>query len=213
MIIVLMGAPGAGKGTQADILVGEEGYRKISTGDALRKHIKMGTEIGKKAESIMAAGKLVPDPVLLEILKQEIGDNAKEVILMDGYPRNVAQAETLQTVSSIHKVKGAVFLEVAKEELIARISGRRVCQGCAATFHVSANPSKKGDKCEKCGGVLAQRPDDTSERVKVRLEVFEKDTKPVLDFYRQKKLLTTVDANGTKEEIYKAFKQAVKKLM
>ncbi len=212
MIIVLMGAPGAGKGTQADLLIESGKYRKISTGDVLRKHIKMGTQIGKNAESIIAQGKLVPDDVLLEILRQELGSNEKEVIILDGYPRNVAQAKTLQSLSQVHRVKGAVVLDVEREELIARISGRRVCQACGATFHVSANPPKTQGKCDKCGGMLIQRPDDVPEKVRVRLDVFDKETKPVIDFYNQMKSLTSVSADGSKEEIYKALKKAVESL-
>ena len=130
MIIVLTGAPGAGKGTQADLLVEKLGFRKISTGDALRRQIKLGTEVGQKASAVMAAGKLVPDDVLLDILKAELGDSSDEKILLDGYPRNLAQAETLQSLSDTYPVKAAVHLDVDDTVLMSRLCGRRTCGVC-----------------------------------------------------------------------------------
>ncbi len=203
MIVVLTGAPGAGKGTQADLLADRKGFRKLSTGDALRKHVKAGTEIGKIAGKIMEKGELVPDDVLFKILTAELGPNSKEVVLLDGYPRNISQAETLATLKSVHPVKAVIHLDVAREELISRLSGRRVCASCGSTFHVSANPPKMAGICDKCGNTLQQRADDNPESVAVRLDVYEKNTRPILDFYAKQGNYRKVPGVGTTEEIYK----------
>lgn len=209
MIVVLTGTPGAGKGTQADLLAERSGWRKVSTGDALRKHVKAQTPIGQKAGAIMARGELVPDDVLFEVLKQELGNDPAERILLDGYPRNVAQAETLATVGKVNPVKGAIHLEVARQELIGRLSGRRVCEKCGASFHVTASPSRTGATCDRCGGQLIQRPDDAAEKVAVRLDVYEKNTRPVLDFYRNRSMFQQVDGLGSTEEIYGRVQNAL----
>lgn len=209
MIVVLTGAPGAGKGTQADILVEKGGFRKLSTGDALRKHVKLGTDIGKVAGAIMERGELVPDDVLFKVLRAELGTDKKEVVLLDGYPRNVAQAETLATLGEIHPVKLAVHLDVPKEELISRLSGRRVCSGCGATYHVDKNPTKKTGLCDKCGGDVVQRADDRAEAVAVRLDVYEKNTRPVLDFYAKKGLYKKVDGTGGTDVVFARLKAMI----
>lgn len=206
MIVVLTGAPGAGKGTQADILVEKGGFRKLSTGDALRKHVKLGTDIGKVAGAIMERGELVPDDVLFKVLRAELGADKKEVVLLDGYPRNVAQAETLATLGEVHPVKLAVHLDVPKEELISRLSGRRVCSGCGATYHVDNNPTKKTGLCDKCGGAVVQRADDRAEAVAVRLDVYEKNTRPVLDYYAKKGLYKKVDGAGETDVVFARLK-------
>jgi adenylate kinase len=203
MIVVLTGAPGAGKGTQADLLAERQGYRKLSSGDALRKHVKSGTEIGKVASKIMEAGQLVPDDVLFKILSEELGPNSKEVVLLDGYPRNLSQAETLATLKAVHPVKAVVHLDVPRDELISRLSGRRVCPSCGSTFHVTANPPKKAGVCDKCGNNLQQRTDDNAESVAVRLDVYEKNTRPILDYYAKQGNYKKVSGVGTTEDIYK----------
>jgi adenylate kinase len=210
MIIVLMGAPGAGKGTQADLLAEKVGYRKISTGDALRKHVKLGTKVGKIAGEIMARGELVPDAVLLEVLKEEMGTNQNEVIVLDGYPRNLSQAETLkQLVEAVHPVKGCIHLDVARNDIVARLSGRRVCTGCGATFHVSANPSKKEGVCDKCNSALYQRADDDAKSVSVRLDVYDSTTQPVLNYYRERGLYCRINGAGLTGEIFKELGDAI----
>jgi adenylate kinase len=211
MIIVLTGAPGAGKGTQADFLAERIGYRKFSTGDALRKHIKDGTAIGKIAGDLMAKGEFVPDDILFQIIKAELGNNPKEKILLDGYPRNLAQAQTLETLKTVHPVKIAIQLEVDRDELINRLSGRRVCGKCGSPYHVVANPSKKNGICDRCGGELVHRPDDNAEAVANRLDIYEKNTRPILDFYKAKGLFKKVDGTGTPEDIFKRLQDILKK--
>ncbi len=203
MIVVLTGAPGAGKGTQADLLAKRLGFRKISTGDALRRQVKLQTEIGKKADALMSAGRLVSDDVLLEILRTEVGTNSAEKILLDGYPRNVAQAATLKNaMQGVHPVKAAIHLDVERDQLIGRLSGRRVCGKCGATFHVESNPSKVAGVCDVCGSELVRRSDDDPGKVAVRLDVYERDTKPILDFYRREGLYHVVKGDGELETVY-----------
>lgn len=209
MIVVLTGAPGAGKGTQADLLTDKAGYRKISTGDALRRQIKLGTDVGLKARSFMDEGRLVPDDVLFGVLKAELGEDASENILLDGYPRNVKQAETLKEISSVNPVRSVVNLAVDEKELMERLCGRRVCQDCGASFHVMFKKSKVDGVCDRCNGNLIQRPDDNEEKVRVRLEVYEKETRPVLDFYRQEGLLREIDGAGDAEEIFLKLQEAI----
>lgn len=209
MIVVITGAPGAGKGTQADILVERCGFRKLSTGDALRKHVRIGSEIGKVAGSIMERGELVPDEVLFEILRAELTAAQGDNILLDGYPRNVAQAETLESLAKVNPVKLAVHLDVPNEELVERLSGRRVCGSCGASYHVTNSPPVEAGFCGKCGGTVIQRPDDRADSVAVRLSVYEKNTRPVLDFYDRKGLYKKVDGTGRTEEVFTRLKRVI----
>jgi len=210
MIVVLTGAPGAGKGTQAELLAQREGFRKVSTGDALRKHVKLGTEIGKVAGAIMERGELVSDEVLFRVLKEElVSSSPQDVILLDGYPRNIGQAKTLESLQDVQPVKAVVQLEVPRAELIARLSGRRVCNSCAATYHQEENPPSKEGVCDKCGGVVSQRADDRSDVVAVRLDVYLRSTAPVVEFYREKGVLRDVSGVGQLESIYKNLREVI----
>lgn len=202
MIVVLAGAPGAGKGTQADMLAAREGFRKISTGDALRKHIKQRSEIGLKAEAVMARGELVSDDILFQILKEELGDDASEKILLDGYPRNVNQAKTLESLGNMQPVVAAIHLDVESSELVSRLSGRRVCESCGSSYHATMSPPKHTGICDRCGGTLKQRPDDQEESVRTRLSVYDNLTKPVLEFYREKGLYHRVDGVGSTDDVF-----------
>lgn len=210
MIVLLIGAPGAGKGTQADLLAAKDGFRKVSTGDALRKHVKAGTPIGKQAEAIMARGELVPDDVLLKILNEELGSNQNETVILDGYPRNVSQAATLMKfVEKTHPVIGCIHLDVARQQLIARLSGRRVCSSCGTSFHVESSPSKVAGVCDKCGGNLTQRPDDDAKSISVRLDVYDKNTQPVLDYFKERNLYCRVNGSGDPEEIFRELQDVI----
>ena len=209
MIVVLSGAPGAGKGTQGDLLAARCGFRKISTGDALRNQVRLKTNIGLKAEALMAQGKLVPDDVLFEVLKRELGNNKGEKILLDGYPRNVSQAETLSTLESIHPVASVVHLDVKRETLVRRLSGRRVCGQCGATYNVENKPTKKAGICDNCSGQVVQRPDDAEDKVAVRLDVFSNSTEPVFEYYRRHDLYCHMDGEGETEAVFIRLKKAV----
>lgn len=205
MIVVLTGAPGAGKGTQADLLVSKRMFKKISTGDALRNQVRAGSEIGKKANGYMSKGLLVPDDLLLGILKAEIAGAANDRILLDGYPRNIAQAETLKTLNSDFPVRVVVHLDVPEDELVRRLSGRRVCGECGTSYHVDTNPPKVANVCDRCTGKVTQRLDDEEEKVKVRLKVFNSETKPILDFYRNEKLLREINGAEATESVFKSL--------
>lgn len=203
MILILTGAPGAGKGTQADLLVDRCGFKKLSTGDALRKHVRLGTPIGKVAGAVMEKGQLVSDEVLLQVLGEELkGFSGSDVVLLDGYPRNLQQAQALERLGGAHKIAGVLHLDVDRDELIGRLSGRRVCGSCGATSHELESPQKVRGQCDKCGGLLQQRPDDRPDSVAVRLDVYDSTTRPVMDFYDVKGLYVRVDGKGAPEEIY-----------
>lgn len=206
MIVLLMGAPGAGKGTQAELLASKLGLRKLSTGDALRKHVKLGTEIGRLAGSIMDRGELVPDEVLFKILTEELSSAGQDIVtLLDGYPRNVAQAKALEAWR-LNDVRAAIHLDVPRDILISRLSGRRVCGSCGATYHIEHNPPDMNGLCKKCGGNVSQRPDDRAEAVAVRLEVYEKNTRPVLDYYSENGKCRHVDGAGGAEIVFGRIK-------
>ncbi len=195
MKLIFLGAPGAGKGTQADVFAGKLGIPTISTGNILRAAIADGTETGLKAKSYMDAGKLVPDEVILNIVKERLEqpDCAKGYIL-DGVPRTLAQAQALETMGvTFDKV---VSLEVSDESIVSRMSGRRVCAKCGAPYHVSAKPPKKDGVCDACGGELIQRKDDKAETVLDRLRVYHAETEPLKDFYAQRGLLAKVRGDG-----------------
>ncbi len=207
MIIVLTGAPGAGKGTQAELLAEKCHYRKVSTGDSLRKHVKEKTKIGQDAAVYMDAGNLVPDDVLFEILLHEIGTKKDEKIILDGYPRNVDQAKTLSDkLAGTHAVVRAIHLDVNKDQLTKRLSGRRTCQDCGASYHIEANPPSSEGVCDRCGGQVIRRSDDSPDKVANRLDVYENKTKPVLDFYKDRGLFVKVDGAGSTQEVFNRLK-------
>ena len=208
MKLILLGPPGAGKGTQADILSKKLDIPTISTGNILRAAVKEGTEIGLKAKSFMDAGKLVPDEVIIGIVAERLQkpDCAKGYIL-DGVPRTLAQAEAIE--NSGITFDAVVSLDVSNEEIIGRMSGRRACTACGATYHIVAAPSKVEGVCDKCGGPLVQRADDKPETVLNRLEVYAKETAPLVDFYAKRGILKTVANQPTIEattaEVLKAL--------
>lgn len=199
MNLILLGAPGAGKGTQAEILTAKLGIPAISTGNILRAAVKEGTEMGLKAKSYMDAGGLVPDDVIIGILKERLAqpDCAKGFIL-DGVPRTIAQAEALDA-HGIH-FDAVLSLEIADSVIEARMTGRRTCHTCGATYHIVAAPPKQEGICDKCGGELEQRKDDQPETVKHRLEVYHNETEPLKDYYQAHGVLMSVPDLGGIEE-------------
>ena len=200
MIVVLTGAPGAGKGTQADLVSEKLGFKKISTGDALRRQIQIGSDIGKEAQGFMSEGRLVPDEVLLGILKTELDGAGTQPVLLDGYPRNLSQAKALQEIVGKGMIKAAIHLDVDYKFLTNRITGRRTCPNCGASYHVvNSKPLVEG-VCDKCGGRLVQRPDD--EEQTTRLQIYENDTRPILDFYRDLGLYYRVDGNSSTSQVF-----------
>jgi adenylate kinase len=201
MIIVLSGPPGSGKGTQAEFLKDRLGFVKISTGDLLREHVKNGTEIGRNAKSYMDRGDLVPDAVLLELIKLETDRiDKKKVILLDGYPRTAVQAEGLERLS--HQVSVFLNLEVGSDELIRRLSSRRVCGACGWTCHLLDAPPKVVGVCDRCQDQLVQRSDDHIDSIKNRLEVFASKTAPLIDFYKKLKLHVGIKGSDQPDNVY-----------
>lgn len=207
MNIILFGPPGAGKGTQAIELANYYNIPHISTGDILRENVKNNTELGKKAKQFMDKGELVPDEVLIGIIKNRLQDkDCKNGYMLDGYPRTIPQAEALQDIlKSINKPLDVVLnIDVPNEKLIERLSGRRMCT-CGASYHMIFNPPKEEGICDICGENLYQRDDDKKDVVLQRLEVYSQKTKPLIDYYRQLNLLVNIDGTGSVEEVFSSI--------
>ena len=205
MNLVLMGLPGAGKGTQAEKIVEKYGIPHISTGDMFRTAMKEGTELGLQAKSFMDKGELVPDEVTIGIVRERLSrDDCKRGFLLDGFPRTVPQAAALESLlSELDRVIDYVInIDVDKSILMERLTGRRICKECGATYHLVFNPPAQEGKCDRCGGELYQRADDNEETVQNRLDVNIKQSKPLLDFYETKGYLRTIDGQ---QDIYKVF--------
>ena len=198
MNLILLGAPGAGKGTQAEILSKKLDIPTISTGNILRAAIRNGTPVGLRAKSFMDAGKLVPDEVIIGIIGERLAaEDCQKGCILDGMPRTIAQAEALEKAGiPIHAV---VALDISEEEILRRMSGRRVCASCGSSYNVEAVPPRVEGICDNCGGELIQREDDTPETVKARLAVYHKETEPLVGFYDQRGLLRRVEVSSTKE--------------
>jgi adenylate kinase len=198
MNLILLGAPGAGKGTQAEILCKALGIPSISTGNILRAAIKDGTPTGKMAKSYIDAGKLVPDEVIIGIVSERLAqDDCKNGYILDGVPRTIAQAEALESAGI--RFDAVISLEIDEAVILRRMTGRRVCEACGASYNVEAVPPRVEGVCDSCGGRLVQRKDDTPETVKARLEVYHAETEPLVAFYQQRGLLKTVDGAGDKD--------------
>lgn len=209
MKLVILGPPGAGKGTQAEYIVERYNIPHISTGDIFRENIKNNTELGKKAKSYMDKGLLVPDELVIELVEDRLNkDDAKEGFLLDGFPRTVAQAVSLDSIldKNDDKLTKVINISVDPEILIERAVGRRVCKTCGMTYHVKFNPPKEEGICDKDGTKLIQRDDDTEETVKTRISVYFDQTAPLIDYYRAQNLL--VDIYGAKD-IDKVFEDIV----
>lgn len=209
---VLLGPPGAGKGTQAVRLVEKYEIPHISTGDIFRKNIKEGTELGKKAQEYMNAGALVPDELVVDLVKDRLQqDDCKNGFLLDGFPRTIFQAEKLDEFlsESNQKMDIVINLKVEKEALIKRLTGRRVCKDCGASYHIVNVPPKKEGVCDICGGELIQRKDDNIETVENRINVYEDQTAPLIRYYKEAGSLVDFDGEASLDEVFDAIVQAI----
>lgn len=209
---VLLGPPGAGKGTQAVRIVEKYNVPHISTGDIFRENIKNGTELGKKAQEYMNKGELVPDDLVIEIATTRLlADDCKEGFLLDGFPRTVYQAEKLDAFLEEHgmKLDKVIDIEVEKEELITRLTGRRVCKACGASFHVKNMPPKVEGVCDNCGGELIQRADDNEETVSNRIEVYNSQTMPLVEYYEKAGNIAHIDGAIGLENVFNSIVSAL----
>ncbi|WP_325246742.1 adenylate kinase [Dysosmobacter sp.] len=208
MKLILLGAPGAGKGTQAEVLCKELNIPTISTGNILRAAIKDGTPTGLKAKSFMDAGQLVPDEVIIGIITERLAqDDCRNGFILDGVPRTIAQAEALEKAGI--QFDHVISIEISDETIVERMAGRRVCEHCGATYHLVAVPPKTPGVCDKCGGKLIQRHDDEPETVLARLEVYHKETEPLKGFYAERGLLRSVENQPTLAETSQAILRAL----
>ena len=213
--LVLLGAPGAGKGTQAKMLAGKYGILHISTGDILRENVGNNTELGQKAKEYMDKGELVPDSILIDIIKDRLSrPDTDNGFLLDGYPRTIPQAEALDNIfGQLGKRLDAVIdIKVPDDELVARLAGRRMCK-CGASYHVKFNPPKKDGICDVCSRELYQRDDDTESSVKTRLVAYYNQTHPLIDYYTDKRLLHTVSGTGDIEDIFGEITVVIDKIL
>ncbi len=204
--IVLLGAPGSGKGTQAKRLCQELGLTLISTGDLLREAVRNNTPLGVKAKGYMDAGKLVPDELVIGLIKEKLS-GLKGGFLLDGFPRNLEQAKMLDTIANINM---AINLDVDEQIIVDRIVKRRSCKQCNEVYHLEAKPTKVADVCDKCGGELYQRTDDSEPVVRERLRVYKERTLPLTKFYQDRGILINVDGQGEIDEVFERILKAVK---
>lgn len=208
MKIVMLGAPGAGKGTQAKMIASKYQIPHISTGDIFRANIKNGTKLGKKAKSYMDQGLLVPDELTVDLVIDRLAnDDCKNGYILDGFPRTIPQAEALDAALAKlgEKMDYAIDVDVPDENIVSRMSGRRACTGCGATYHIVYNPSKKGDCCEVCGEKLILRDDDKPETVQKRLNVYHEQTQPLIDYYTKQGILKAVDGTQDMNDVFTAI--------
>lgn len=204
MRIILLGAPGAGKGTQSKRLVEQYGIPQISTGDILRAALKEQSVLGLEAKSYMDKGELVPDSVVIEIIEERLAlDDCKKGFILDGFPRTVPQADALEdTLKQMEQtIETVINMEVDHGELIVRLSGRRICRDCGRGYHTQFNVSNKENICDDCGGDLYQRDDDKEVTIKERLRIYESQTSPLINYYRDKRVLTDIKGSGKEEDI------------
>lgn len=204
MRVVLVGPPGAGKGTQAQFIASHLAIPKVSTGDIFRHNVSAGTELGQKAKAFMDRGDLVPDEVTIAMVQSRLAeDDAQSGFLLDGFPRNVPQAETLKKMLADWGLRLELVLElvVDNDEVIRRLSGRRTCRKCGRNWHIAFDPPSVSDKCDECGGELFQRDDDREETIRHRLEVYEQQTQPLITYYADEGILLGIDATGPVDDV------------
>jgi len=211
MNLILLGAPGAGKGTQVELLTKERDIPAISTGNILRAAIKDGTPTGLEAQQYISSGKLVPDEVIIGIVRERLAQkDCENGFILDGMPRTIPQAEALEKAGV--EIDAAILLETADELIEERMVGRRTCIGCGATYHVKSRPPKKENICDECGGELTRRKDDDPETVKTRLKVYHEETEPLVGFYKARGKLFTVDGSGTPEHTHAQVSEVLEKI-
>ncbi len=212
MNLILLGPPGAGKGTQAQLLVNRYHIPQISTGDILREAVRRETALGKEAKRFMEKGQLVPDEVVIGIIEGRLNDSdCHSGFILDGFPRTIPQAEALQKIlqkmeRTLHHV---INIEVETEELVRRLTGRRTCKLCGAMYHIIFSPPKKDGICDRCGGPLYQREDDQEETIRMRLKEYERQTAPLIQYYKEKSLLRSINGIGSQNQIFDRIVQAI----
>jgi len=197
MILIFLGPPGSGKGTQAKVLAEKLKLAHISLGDLLREEVRSGSEIGRRAKDFMNAGKLVPDELTIELAQKRVGQaDCRPGFIMDGYPRSAAQAAAFDQMLVQNKLTldKAIYFAVAEDEVVKRLAGRRSCKACGAVYHLENSPPKTAGQCDQCGGELFQRPDDKEEVIRTRFEVYEKQTRPLIEHYQKMGKLVEVNA-------------------
>jgi len=214
MDLIMLGPPGAGKGTQAQKLLERLEISQISTGDLLRQAVRAGTDLGKQAKGYMDRGELVPDSIVIGMIRQRLTEkDCQRGFILDGFPRAVTQAEALDGMLQElkHKLDHVISIEVEEEELVERLSGRLSCPKCSAMFHKIFSPPKKAGVCDQCSGALIVRADDNEETIRNRIEVYKKQTEPLKDFYQKKGLLRKIDGQGSPESIEQRIRDVVKR--
>ncbi len=212
MNLIMLGPPGSGKGTQAKRLTERFGIPQISTGDILREAVKEGTPLGKEAKRYMDEGKLVPDEVVVGIVRERLKEpDCEKGFILDGFPRTVAQAEALDQILEEmgRKIDHVIDIEVSEDELLKRLTGRRTCKRCGAMYHIIFNPPKRDGICDQCGGELYQRDDDREETIKARLKVYREQTAPLIDYYEKRGLLRRIEGSGKIDEIEERILKAI----
>ncbi len=212
MIWIFLGAPGAGKGTQAERLREDFGFVSISTGEMLREAMRAGSELGKTVQEYVTRGDLVPDDLVAAVLRERLAQgNTGNGVILDGFPRTVRQAEILEEMLTKHcwQLCGVLYLEASEEVVLQRLGGRRNCPQCGANYHVVTMPPKVEGVCDRCGAELVVRPDDAPEAIRKRLEVYHQQTEPLIAFYSQRGILERIDASGEVGEVYQAVKGVV----
>ncbi|MCF7887011.1 MAG: adenylate kinase [Candidatus Omnitrophica bacterium] len=209
MRLILFGAPGSGKGTQADILAKDFDLRKISLGDILRQEVKKGSDLGARVKQYMDKGELVPDDTVKEVIDANLIDGS---FILDGYPRNRKQAETLDGIlrEKNRSIDAFIYLDVSRDTIVDRLSKRRVCKKCGVNYHLDTMPPEKDNICDSCGSELVQRDDDKPDVIKKRWDVFLENSKGIFDFYKQEGVFISVDGDKKKEEVFEQVKEKLK---
>ena len=207
--VILFGAPGAGKGTQADFIEQSFGYRKISTGDLIRAEVKAGSEIGNKAKAIMDKGELVSDEIIIEMVRKRVNqEDINNGYTMDGFPRTLNQASELSKIQIDREI--AIYLKVDENEVVQRLTSRLTCKDCGAIYNVKDKPPQKENTCDICEGELEKRMDDNEETIRNRIEVYTETTMPVIDFYKEKNILHEVNASNSMKNVFSEIKRILK---